>query len=164
MVNKFPKTTIAVLFNLLQVRPSVPSSVHAVLFTSSFNVNFCVVKFFCFSKFSGRSDCLDFDKFPEIASNWKELKQQGHIRTSTATTQFLSKDCKNSALWAAILGYLDHVRCHQVHQIMKFAQKIWHWFFFFFFRRSIEQTPITYHGCLLIPSFTISGISIICFS
>ena len=40
MVNEFPKTTIAVLFNPLQVRQSVPSSVYAVLFTPSFNVNF----------------------------------------------------------------------------------------------------------------------------
>ena len=98
----------------------------------------------------------------------KQQGQSGHPRPLRISSP---KKCKNSAMWAAILGHLDHVSRHSVHQIVKFAgrpnaQKIEHWYCFIFSSGALLSRHLwSTHGCPLIPSFTISGISMafLCF-
>ena len=92
----------------------------------------------------------------------KQQGQSGHPRPLRISSP---KKCKNSAMWAAILGHLDHVSRHSVHQIVKFAgrpnaQKIEHWYCFIFSSGALLSRHLwSTHGCPLIPSFTLSGIS-----
>ena len=56
---KFSNTTIAIRFNLVQVSPSLPPFVLAVLFVHSFHV---LSGYICFTRFGGGSHWLNFEK------------------------------------------------------------------------------------------------------
>ena len=56
---KFSNTTIAIRFNLVQVSPSLPPFVLAMLFVHSFHV---LSGYICFTRFGGGSHWLNFEK------------------------------------------------------------------------------------------------------
>ena len=108
LANRFSRTTIAILFSLLQVCPSLPHFLFGVLFIHSFNV----LRGY-FTKFSLSPHCLNFYKFRDTAaplksfcflsyrfvtSNWVRVIEALIVSTLSATSAFVLiyfyHDCK----------------------------------------------------------------------